>query len=380
MKKYGFFMLLLLAACSGPNRLKKYYTAEDKTVFDLVEKLKKNGNDKEALEQLPQVYKTVSIKRKALTEANYNNLVPGDRYMQLAKEYGVMLQMYKQISEVPAAKKIIDDLWDPSRQIQDAKNTAANEYYSQGLEYLTYNNRVSARNAYDFFSKANEAVPGYKDVRQLMQEATERATIKVIVRAANYYNRNWNYWGFENDWLQQHIINDLNNQSFRDVRFYSDWDASSRQIRPDRLVELNFTELFVGQVFVKRYTINRSKEVQTGTTKSIPAKPVYTTVYATVNVTSRYMQSRATLECRIYDQVTGHNLLFDRFPGNDDWRTETATYTGNQDALLPEDWSRINSSNNFKIPSRAEVANRLIRNCYSSLLNRIKTGVQFGSD
>jgi hypothetical protein len=370
----------MLAACSPPNRLKKYYTAEDKTVFDLVDKLKKNGNDREALQQLPQVYEAVVNKRKALTEANYNQLVPGDRYMQLAREYGVMVQMYQQINAVPAAKNAIADLWDPSPLIQDAKNTAANEYYNQGLEYLTYNNRVSARNAYDFFSKANEAVPGYRDVRQLMQEATERATIKVIVTAANYYNRNWNYWGFENDWLQQQIINDLNNQSFRDVRFYSDWDASSRQIRPDRLVELNFTELFVAPVFVKRYTINRSKEVQTGTTKSVPAKPVYTTIYATVNVTSRYMQSRATLECRIYDQVSGHNLLFDRFPGNDDWRTETATYTGNKDALLPEDWSRINNSNNFKIPSRAEVANRLIRNCYSPLLNRIKTGVQFGSD
>jgi hypothetical protein len=36
MKKYGFFLILFLAACSAPNRLKKYYTAEDKTVFDLL--------------------------------------------------------------------------------------------------------------------------------------------------------------------------------------------------------------------------------------------------------------------------------------------------------------------------------------------------------
>jgi hypothetical protein len=259
MKKYGFALLLFFAACSAPNHLKKYYTTDDKTIFDLVEKLKKNSNDKEALEQLPVVYETALNKRKALTEANYNNLVPGDRYMQLAKEYGVMLQMYQQINDVPAARKVVTNLWDPSLQIQAAKNTAAGEYYNQGLEYLSYDNRISSRNAYDFFSKANGAVPGFRDVRQLMQEASERATIKVIVRAANYYNRNWNYWGFENDWLQQQIINDLNSQSFQDVRFYSDWDANSRQIRPDRLVELNFTELYVGQVFVKRYSINRTQ-------------------------------------------------------------------------------------------------------------------------
>ena len=91
------------------------------------------------------------------------------------------------------------------------------------------------------------------------------------------------------------------------------------------------------------------------------------------------MQSRATLECRIYDQVSGRNLLFDSFPGNDEWRVETATYTGSKDALTQDDWNKINNSNNFNMPNRSEVANRLIRNCYSPLLNRIKTGVQFGS-
>lgn len=370
--------MMYLFGCSSSNHLKKYYTPEDKTVFELVEKLKKNAGDKEALEMLPQAYTTAADKRKKLSQANYNSLPPGDRYMQLVKEYGVMQQMYQQINEVPAAKNALSNLWDATLPIQNAKNSAAKEYYNQGLEYMTYDNREAARNAYDYFNKANSAVPGYQNVRVLMQQASERATIKVIVRAANYYNQNWGYWGFKNDWLQLQIINDLNNQSFRDVRFYSDLDANSRRIRADRLVDLNFTELYAGQVFVKRYSINRSKQIQTGSTKSIPAQPVYKTIYATLNVTSRYMQSRATLECRIYDKATGRNLLYDRFPGNDDWKAETATYTGNKDALTTEDWNIINNNNNFNPPSRSEVADRLIRSCYSLLLNRIKTGVQFG--
>ena len=90
------------------------------------------------------------------------------------------------------------------------------------------------------------------------------------------------------------------------------------------------------------------------------------------------MQSRATLECRIYDEVTGNNLLFDRFPGNDDWKVETAAYTGNKDALTQDDWNKIGSRIPLA-PGRSEVADRLIKRCYNLLLSRIKSGVQFGS-
>ena len=295
MKKILLLVTVYFLSCSPGNHLKKFYTAEDKTVFDLVEKLQKNAADKGSLDLLPQAYTIALDKRKQLSEANFNTLPPGDRYQQLAKEYGVMLQMYEKINAVPAAKKIVKNLWDPSVQILTANNNAAKEYYNQGLEYMNYDNRPSARSAYDYFSKANKLVPGYQDVKNLMHEANERATIKVVVQNARYYNQNYNYWGYQNDWLQQQIITDLNNQSFRDVRFYSEWDAKNNRIRADRLVDLNFTELYVGQFFNKRFIINRSKDVQIGTTKDVPGKPIYTTIYATVNVNQRYMQSRATL-------------------------------------------------------------------------------------
>ncbi len=370
--------LLFILGCGSANKFKKYYNPEDNTVFELVERLQKNAGDKEALALLPDAYQAAVDKRKALNQANYSTLPPGDRYVKLLKEFGVMQQMYEKISAVPAARNAVPKLWDPSVAITRATNNAAKEYYNEGLSYMTYDNRQAAKSAYDFFYKANKLVPGYENVKNLMREAQEKATIKVIVRAANYYNYNWNYWGFQNDWLQQQIINDLNAQSYRDVRFYSDRDADYNHIRADRIVELNFTQLSIGQVYNDRYTLNRSQQVQTGTTKRNPPEPVYTTVYAKVFVTKRYMQSRATLECRIYDNVSGNNLLFDRFPGNDDWQVETATYTGDKRALTQADWALINTNPGAGIPTRAEVANRLVRSCYNLLLSRIKSGVQFG--
>ena len=41
-------LLVLLAGCSPSNKIEKRYTADDKIIFDLMDRLKKNANDAEA--------------------------------------------------------------------------------------------------------------------------------------------------------------------------------------------------------------------------------------------------------------------------------------------------------------------------------------------
>ena len=155
------------------------------------------------------------------------------------------------------------------------------------------------------FVKANNAYPHYRDVEDRIREAREMATIKVVVKPVNYYNNSWNYWGFNNDYLQYAMVRDLNNASYSNVRFYTDREAEANFIRADRIVELNFNDLYIGSVYTDRYTIQRSKKIEIGQTRSVPPKPVYKTVTATVQVSRSILQSRASLDCRIYDWVSG---------------------------------------------------------------------------
>ncbi len=369
--------LFSMLGCGSSKPLSNRYTFEDKTVFELIEKLNKNPNDKQSAELLPEAYQAALDKRREtiITEKNTGSI--GDRWMEIAKEREVTLQMYNAIKASPAASKVIPNPHDPSAGIQKAKERAAEEYYNQGLENLNYNNRQHAIQAYDLFVKADKAVPGYKDVKLLSQQALEIGTIKVVVKPVNYNRYGWDYWGFQNDWLQQQMVRDLNFGSYRDVRFFTDWEASSKQIRADRIVDLDFTQLFIGQVYRDNYTINRSKKIQTGSTKTQPPQPVYTTVYATVYVNRQYLESNATLECRIYDWATGRNILYDRFPDRYTWKVETATYRGDQRALEPSDWALINNRGNDYPPGRNQIAERLMRNSYNMLLNRIRSGVSF---
>lgn len=374
--RLAVFICFLSAACSTSSPLSRLYTFEDKTVFDLIERLNKNQSDAEAAELLPQAYKTAADKRKQANQATIGSGHIGDRYMKVNQELQVMQEMYNAIKASPAASKALPDPWNPSTALQNTRQKAAKEYYSQGLEYLNYNNRSYALKAYDYFKKANDAVPGYENVRNLMNEAIEKGTLKVVVSPVNYHRNSWSYWGFQEDYLQQQMVRDLNAGSFSDTRFFTDRDASIRRINADRYVEMIFTDLFVGTVASDRYTIKRSAQVQTGSTKSIPAKPVYQTVYATVYVNRSLLQSYATLECRIYDNVSGRNILFDRFPDRCVWEHKTASYRGDSRALTSEDLAMIRNSNN-RPPTRNEIADRLIRNCYSLLLSRIKSGVNF---
>jgi len=254
---------------------------------------------------------------------------------------------------------------------------AAEEYYTEGMYYLSYNNRPYAKKAYDKFVKANNAYPNFRDVTKQLSISLEKATIKVLVRPVNYKNFGWSYWGFQNDYLQYKMVNDLNNSSYKDVRFYTDADVASQHIQTDRVVTLDFNDLFVGPVYSQNNTINRSKQIKVGETKSIPPKPIFETAKATVYISQRIMQSRATLECRIYDWSTGNNIMLDRFPDNYTWRQEWGRYTGDSRALEPSDWTLINARPGNTTPSRNDIARRLIDNCYNSLLSRIRNGVKF---
>jgi hypothetical protein len=378
--KQVYLMLLFISffSCSTPNRIAERFTGEDKQVFDLIERLKKNPDDKQAASDLPVIYKQAADLRRSLTAEARNSLAPGDRYMDVANQLEVMRRMYDQIKSTPAAYKVIPDPWDPSNAIARAKNSAADEYYEQGLSFLNYNNRAYASRAYDMFAKANNAVPGFKDVNTLMATAEDLATIKVVVKPVNYNNYGFNYWGFQNDFLQSQMVRDLNASSFRNVRFFSDWEARSRQIQVDKVVELNFVSLYIGQVYSRNNSYNRTAQVQVGQTKSNPPQPIYNTVTATVFVTTRVMESNSSLECRIYEWPTGNNILFDRFPGYYNWTSRTATFRGDRRALTNEDWALISNSNlPGQMPGRTDIATRLINESYGLLLSRIRSGVQF---
>lgn len=371
-----FMSICLLLACSG-SRISKRYTPEDKTVFDLIERLEKNPGDKEAGRLLPEAYQYAREKRKEITDQLGAAGVQGDRYMEMANEWMVLKQMHDRIKSTPGAAAVLPDPWDPTPMIEGAKKLAAEDYYKAGMTFLGYNTREYAQKAYENFQKAAKASPGYKDVDNMIRVAADKATTRVLVNPVNYNRYGFGYYGFQNDWLQQQMVRDLNARAFANTRFYTEWELRSQQLVPDKVVDLDFIELFLDNIHSDSRSYQRSKQVVIGQTNSKPPKPVMQTVYATVTVQRRYMSSYATLECRIYDRQSNQTILADRFPERIEWIQERATYTGDRRALTAADIALISNVWNDYPPSREQMAETLVRNTYQQLLSRISSGVNW---
>lgn len=366
--------LLFLCSCKSSKPTSTAVKTEEKSILDLINKVKGNPRDRQSADVLEAVYGPW-IDRIRESPEDSKRSIP-ERSVARANSLEPVKRVYDAIVSSPSVLDVIPNPYDPTAEIHSLKESAAKEYYNQGMNFLSYNNRFYAEKAYQEFQKAEKIIPGYSDVRQRMTQAQHLSQLTVAVRPVNYNNNPFSYWGFTNDYLQNRMVMDLNTFSNRNTRFVTEWEAGSRRLSVDKYVDLQFRELYVGPVNTRTQTFTRTAEVQVGSTNSIPAKPVLQTVTATLYVTSRTMVNNAVLEMRIIDRATGRPSYTDRYPGNYTWNSETATYKGDKRALNQEDL-RLLSNNQNQIPNRNETANRLINECYNLMLSRIKTGVQF---
>ena len=372
-----YVSLALVAGCGAPAAVRKYLSAEDEAVLELLDALKKKPNDAGLLNQLPDLYERAMSSRDAMRGYVLTDNPAGDRWVLWRRQLEASQYITKLVMALPAATNYIKNPRAFESQIADARQQAAEEYYNLGLEYLNYQNRPYAQKALDMFTKANREVAGYKDVNRLMRDAELMAQMVVVVNPVDYYRFSFRHWGFNEDYLQWQMIRDLNNRSYRNVRFYSDEEVRRLRLHPERVVDMRFDQLFISSPYTERRQYQRSAQIPVdGSTGGNQTKPTYTTVTATVFVTRRYINANASLECRIYDVPTRRDILYDRFPGRYNWVQETATYTGDQRALTQADWQLINNRFN-QYPTCEEIAQQMIRDCYNQLLSRIQQGVSF---
>jgi hypothetical protein len=308
---------------------------------------------------------------------------PGDRWVLWRRQLEASQSITDAILAIPQASAMIKNPVHFRDQISAARVNAAEEYYQKGVELLQSNNRQDARMALEVFQKARKEMPDYKDLTAQIRRAEELATLYVVVNPVDYYSFGWNYWGYQNDYLQYQMLRDLNNRSYRMTRFLSEQEARGMRIRPERVVDMRFARLQVNNPYTERDTYQREKQIPNPSPKTdslgrpLPSQGTIT-VRATITITRRLVEGNADLECRIYDIASGRNILYDHFPGRYNWVYETATYNGDQRALTDADLRILN--NRFdRYPTREEVGQKLINDAYAELIRRIEQGVNFDS-
>ena len=378
--KYIFYILLSLFAFPGCKTSKPYLerSDNDNALFDAVRSLKKRSSDTAAINALPILYNNAQQRhiRKigAFTESKELS-----RWDKIIDEYSTLQNMYNAILDVDAAYAAVKPV-NYQQTIYEIQQNAAEDYYATASGYLSVPGRDNTKNAYKLFKKTERFVANYKDARQKMDEAFQSAIVNVQVNPVQdnsyFFNSSWGNYGYNysNEYFQQTLVRELKNSNRYPARFYTDWEARRDNVQPDWVVDLSLRNMNLPRPQTYRYSRNRSKQVENGRDSS--GKPVYQTVYATINITRQSFTARADMEVIVLEVATKKIITRNTYREDYTWQEEYGTYSGDSRAFDGNDWNLINN-NRFNEPRKEDVLNELYRKLYPQVKNRIIYAVEW---
>ncbi len=355
-------------------------TDKDKVIFDIVKTLKKSSTDEKAVAALPVLYPQVQQMHLDRIAAYKNN--PGlGRWDMILGEYNILQSMYDAITGVEAANRLVLAV-NYLNDIYYTKEDAAADYYQSGNSLMQSTDKNDAKQAYKYFKRSGELVPGYKESKARMDEAYRNAIINVIINPVQdnsfFFNSSWGNYGtnYSNQYFQQTLVRELGGKysSIYPADFYTDREARSDNVEPDWVINLALRNMDIPRPLTNNYSRTVSKEVEAG--KDTTGKPMRKTIYATINITKRYFTARAQMDVTITDAYRRKNISYNTYNATYDWQEENATYTGDSRALSNEDWALINNKG-YNDPRKEDVLNELYRKLYPQVKNMITYAVDW---
>jgi len=367
---FGLIVFVLIAGCKTAAKLydKGNY---DEAVELAVKKLQKkpDGEMRDLLQSAYHYAVNDHETRIHQLSDNTNEL----KWEWIYAEYSSLQRMYEAIHRSPEALSVVNPT-DYGSYLNTYADKAANTRFDRGMQWMDKADKLSYRNAVTEFEVALQYRPGDMTIIDRKNEAFELAVVNVVVmpvESNNYRYSSYNDMGiknFENDLLRQIQYNTSN----RFVRFYSSWDANSKNIQADQFIDFRFNTLNLGRTRDERSTREVSKDVVVKETVYKPDSIVkeYKKVYAKITTTKRTMISEGNLQVNVRD-ITGRWIWSDNVTGNHNWCTEFSTYTGDERALSDNDKALVNRRQEYP-PHEDEIIRCIMNEINSNMMSRLR--------
>jgi tetratricopeptide (TPR) repeat protein len=288
-------------------------------------------------------------------------------------EYVSLQRMYDAVYRVPSVLNIVKPI-DYSSYLVTCSEKAGDVRFDRGIAFMQRYNKESYKNAYREFQVALQLKPGNRAVVEKLEESYEYAVTNVIIlpmqQRGGYVYSSYIVGG---DNLDDQLIRNLQYNSGNEfVKFYSAWDARSKNIRVDQEVDMRLATADIGRYQDNRSTRRATKEIVVKETVYKPDSVVreYAKVHADITTTRRTMSSTALLQVSVRDG-NGHWIWSDNISGNHNWSTEFATYTGDARALSESDKQLIERRKEFA-PAENEIVKCMLDQISNDALYRIK--------
>ncbi|MDJ1472634.1 hypothetical protein QNI19_33895 [Cytophagaceae bacterium DM2B3-1] len=333
MKRILLIILILSGACSSGKKALQKGNYEE-AIMKAINRLRSSPNNSKARETLRDGY-PLTLEYHTNRISNLRNSNEAFKYEGIIASYQALTQLTNEIQRCPACREEVPNARTYLNEIGEAKQLAATERYNAGVVAFDRDNtRESAKEAYLHFLRASEFVPNYKDVQQRMQQAKFEATLKVVFEQIPVHSR---AYSLSNEFFQNKINQFVGSEKMNEfVRFYTPGEAQKVGLRnPDHLVRMQFDDFVVGQVYMKESTEEISRDsVIVGQVKTAAGnKNVYGTVKAKFTLFQKTISSRGLMDLQVMDPQTKRVLFQEKMPGEFVWRSEWASYKGDERAL-----------------------------------------------
>ena len=359
--------IIFFAACKSTKKL--FEDGQyDKAVYSALDDLRKKPDNATAAAILPQAYNEAVNKYGNSINAASTGTQNAQKLDIIYKDYLALQKMYTAIAATPAAFSHVNAR-DYGPDVATAADNAAAFRYERGMDLLQRGDRLSAQKAFENFKQVSYYVPGYKDADDRKNEAYELAIVNVIV---DKFDQRFNNYAVNGNYFQNDIVYSLNNiGGSHYYKFYNTAEPRAREVRADQFMDINVYDIWFGQMGSSRESYTVSKEVTEKDDKDDKKSRTYT-VSATVNVTRRIIDSRATMDYRITDAAGRRMVASDRVNASYTWEKLTGSYTGDQRALGDKDWAIIRGAYSNQ-PSYDELYRELTRQLMSQFDNRMRS-------
>jgi len=363
--------LILFYSCKSAH---KSYQKGDYTdaIERGVKKLQKDPNDYETRDLVQKSY-TYTVNEHEDQIRILSNSKNDNRFDRIYQEYVSLQNLYSTIHQYPEAARLIKAK-DYSESVETYRDKAADVHIEKADKWMKEGTKEAYREAYKEYATATNYRPEDFELRKQRDTAYDHAVVKVILNPIQnlggyQYGSSYQLQNFQRDIVRTLSYN-MNNEF---VKFYSEYEARSKDVEPDQVMELNLSRISIGQPNDTKTSREVTKQVVVKeiVLKEDSVRKEYGTAKANITTTKRTLLSQGDLFITVRD-TKGRTIWNDRFTGQHKWEAQFVSYTGDERALSDTDKTSLNSNNSSNPPTEDQIMDELLKQIQNDLSYRLR--------